>query len=310
MTSLETTIGFTVIGGYLGTGKTTLLNHLLRHNDGRRIAVLLNDFGSINIDADLIESRVDSQISLTNGCICCSLSDGFERAIEQLCNLQPAPQAIVVEASGVADVQRLAQYGHRPGLSLDGIIVVADAETVRAKAADKYVGETVCSQLRCADLIVLNKMDLLPSEACAALMTWLGRIGGARIVATTWSQVPLEVVLGQQGVRQIPVFESVASHDHVEQYVSWSFASDKIFQRSAAQKFSESLPEAVIRAKGFIRVEGSELLALQVVGRRVSLQPSAATLRSTRLVAIGRKDHLLLQSLDAVVASCLIGRDV
>lgn len=307
------TIPFTVVGGYLGAGKTTLLNHLLRHNAGRSIALLLNDFGSINIDADLIESAVGGQVNLVNGCICCSLSDGFEQALEDLRNVEPRPEAIVVEASGVADVGRLAQYGRRPGMNLEGIIVVADAESVRAKVVDKYVGPTVSRQLECADLIVLNKVDLVSREECGELMTWLSGIGDARIVHATRSRVPLEVLLGQhvpaEG-RRPDWRDGSVPHDHFEQYVSWSFTTDKVFTSSAARLFAESLPAAVIRAKGFIRVEGGALLVLSVVGNRVSLQPSNTALRSTRLIAIGLKDQLVLQSLDDLVASCLFGGEV
>ena len=140
-------IPFTVLGGYLGAGKTTMVNHLLANARGERLALIINDFGAINIDAELISERTEDQINLTNGCICCGMSAGFDEALESLLSRQPPPDRIIVEASGVADVVSLAQYGHHPGLSLDGIIVLADAETVRAKARDKYVDKTVLRQL-------------------------------------------------------------------------------------------------------------------------------------------------------------------
>ena len=158
-------IPFTIIGGYLGAGKTTLLNHLLKNANGHRFALLINDFGTINIDAALIESTSENQINLTNGCVCCSISDGFYEAIEQLIATEPTPDHIVVEASGVADVQNLSQYGYGHALKLDGILVVADAETVQQKAVDKYVAETVKRQLRCADIVSLNKVDLIDDKA-------------------------------------------------------------------------------------------------------------------------------------------------
>src|SRR4051794_19414238 len=124
-------IPLTVIGGYLGAGKTTLLNRLLHQNEGRRFAVLVNDFGSINIDAALIASHDGETMSLTNGCICCSLANGFLTALTQLRNRAEPPEHIIVEASGVADPLKIAQYGHTPGFRLESIIVLADAETVR-----------------------------------------------------------------------------------------------------------------------------------------------------------------------------------
>ena len=157
-------IRFTVIGGYLGAGKTTLLNRILTKAKGVRYALLINDFGEINIDAKLIESQTDSQINLTNGCVCCTLVDGFHEAVDQLCHLQPPPDHIIVEASGVADVSNLAQYGYGPNLALDGVLVLADAETVQEKADDKYVSTTVRRQLTAADIIILIKIDLVSVE--------------------------------------------------------------------------------------------------------------------------------------------------
>ena len=157
-------IPLTVIGGYLGAGKTTLLNQLLRHNAGRRLAVLVNDFGSINIDAALITQHDGETMSLTNGCICCSLANGFLTALTQLKERPEPPEHIIVEASGVADPLKIGQYGHLPGFRLDGVIVLADAETVRRRARDSYVGRTVIRQLQGADVLILTKPDLVSGD--------------------------------------------------------------------------------------------------------------------------------------------------
>ncbi|MEL7156360.1 MAG: GTP-binding protein, partial [Actinomycetota bacterium] len=156
-------IPVTVIGGYLGSGKTTLVNHLLRGAD-ERIAVLVNDFGSVNIDADLIESQDGETLRLANGCICCSLAEGFAAALDTVLELDPRPDRLVLEASGVADPAAVAAYGHGPGLLLDAVVVVVDGETVRAQAADGYLAQTIDGQLRAADVLVANKLDLVPEE--------------------------------------------------------------------------------------------------------------------------------------------------
>ena len=168
----ETDIAVTVIGGYLGAGKTTLVNHILGTAD-HRIAVLVNDFGDINIDQDLIASQDGDTISLANGCICCSLVDGFSAALDKVRAANPQPERLIVEASGVADPATVSAYGHGPGLTLDATIVVVDAETVRAKSRDVYVGDTVLGQLRSGDITVMNKVDLVGEADIEQTSTWL-----------------------------------------------------------------------------------------------------------------------------------------
>src|SRR3954471_13706975 len=128
---------FTVIGGFLGAGKTTLLNRLLVEPHGLRLAVLVNDFGRINIDAALVASRSADTIALTNGCACCSVSGDLTRALVDLAQREDPPHAIVIEASGVADPRSLAQVAlANPALRLDALVTIVDAETLFTHAAD------------------------------------------------------------------------------------------------------------------------------------------------------------------------------
>ena len=167
-------IPVTVIGGYLGSGKTTLLNALLRGTHGLRLAVLVNDFGSINIDAELIAAHQGDTISLANGCICCSLQDNLGSTFYALAERSDPPDHIVIEASGVADPRRIGRYAQAiPGLQLDGIIVLVDAESIRQQARDKYVGDTVLLQLQAADLLVLSKTDLVTAATVGEVRAWL-----------------------------------------------------------------------------------------------------------------------------------------
>src|SRR4051812_48870754 len=152
----------TVIGGFLGAGKTTLLNNLLTQPHGRKIAVLVNDFGRINIDAALIRSRTEDMISLANGCACCSLAGDLTRTLIELAQREEPPDAIVLEASGLADPRGIAQVAlANPALRLDGVLAVVDAETLAERAEDPAGGATFGAQLSAADLVVLNKLDLL-----------------------------------------------------------------------------------------------------------------------------------------------------
>ena len=286
-------IPFTVLGGYLGAGKTTLVNHLLSNAQGERLALIINDFGAINIDADLISEQTDEQINLTNGCICCGMSAGFDEAIETLMQADPLPDRIIVEASGVADVLSLAQYGHHPGLVLDGIIVLADAETIRAKARDKYVDKTVLRQLKGADLIVLNKVDLVSPEKLEDLESWLRAIAPGRpIVRTSHARIPVGAVFGLGHLQRAADAEGHSGH---ESYATWHYertATDRVLSREQVDAFLAALPAGVLRGKGFFRVStqnGEATLLYQQVGSRVTLTPQNAEDPSegSRLVMIG-----------------------
>jgi len=305
-------IPFNVLGGYLGAGKTTLMNHLLKTAGGERLALIINDFGAINIDAALISEQTEDQINLTNGCICCGMSAGFDDALESLLERSPRPDRIIVEASGVADVTALAQYGHHPGLRLDGIIVLADVETVRAKARDKYVDRTVLRQLRGADLLVLNKIDLVSPDATEAVRAWFQEVApGVAGVNSRHGEVPREVLFGLEpgGLRTDAALVGHAGHAGHETYASWYFTCDGPLPRAAVEAFIASLPDAVLRAKGFFLIEPGERYLFQMVGRRQSLtradirapdNPGQTEKPATALVAIGLAAQLDAAQLDGI----------
>jgi len=296
-------IPLTIIGGYLGAGKTTLLNHILRHSsstqlragEGRRLAVIVNDFGAINIDAELIESQDEKIINLANGCICCTLVDGFAAALTTISKLASPPDHVIVEASGVADPYKLGQRGRLPGFRLDGVIVLADAEMVRQKAYDKYVGETVTRQLQGADVIVLNKTDLVGSETRKDVHTWLqGLVPDVRIVDAAHGVVPLPLLLGDdRPEEQKPVRSQNHGHHHPEQeYDTWSYTSDEPLAGDAFRALVESWPEGIIRAKGilYLRENPDQRHIFQLVGKRWSLKPGGEwgdTSPRSQLVIIG-----------------------
>jgi G3E family GTPase len=159
------TLPLTVIGGFLGAGKTTLLKHLLENADGRRLAVLINDFGALNIDATLIKATGADSIELSNGCVCCSLGDDL---VEQLVLLEKSAEKfdhVVIEASGVGDPWKIAQIGTVAGAyRLDSVIVVVDTKTIETRITDELTSDTVIRQLARADILLANKSDLT-SEA-------------------------------------------------------------------------------------------------------------------------------------------------
>ena len=290
---------FTVLGGYLGSGKTTLLNHVLRHGGGERLAVIVNDFGSINIDASLIETRDSDMLTLANGCVCCTISAGLAEALSALSQRIPPPEHVVIEASGVADPAKIALFGGMPPYRLDGVVVLADAETLRARVADKYVGDTVLRQLRAADLVVLNKIDLLTETEQADLRVWLrARIADIRLFATSYGAIPLAMLLGlHEGRPMTGERDEHAHHHHGDEYASWSITCDSPIHEASFRASIEAWPPAVLRAKGilYLAEDPSRRHIFQLVGRRWSLTPDRIWGRDpplSELVMIGLAGQL------------------
>ena len=249
-TGVPLTLPVTVIGGYLGAGKTTLINHLLRTANGMRLAVLVNEFGALSIDEDLIEAEQDDIISIAGGCICCSFGDDLSAALMDICAFKPPPDHILIEASGVAIPTAIdTSLTVLPGVQSNGIVVLVDAETVKTAFEDIYIGDTVQRQLAEADLVIVNKIDLIEGPERTSLEHWLTqKAPQARQVPARHAKVPLDVILG--GVaRKRPA--DVADHA-VTLFDSFVFrpkaGTDAVLlaQALASQMYG------VIRAKGFI----------------------------------------------------------
>ncbi len=180
-------IPMVVLGGWLGAGKTTLVNRLLRAADGERIAVVVNDIGEVNLDAELIATRDGDTVELTNGCVCCSIGDSLAVTLRDLVMTDRSSgrplDRLVVEASGVAEPDRVAAYGDRRRIRPDGVVVVVDATDVVQRASDSTYGPLVVRQVRAADLLVVTKADLVLD----------GGISAREWCASVASEVPVVV---------------------------------------------------------------------------------------------------------------------
>jgi len=274
-------IPVTVIGGYLGAGKTTLLNRLLADTTGERLAVLVNDFGSVSIDASLIAAHGGDTIQLANGCVCCSLAGGFVEAMQTIAALDPPAQRLVVETSGVADPAAVAEWAHLPGFVLDAIVVLADAETVRRKATDALVGRHVLRQLSSADVVVLNKVDLVDDERRRATMAWIGEHApGTPVVPAVEADIASEVIFGVAVGTREPRADGHGHHDgHHHTHTTVTVSGDAPVTREALDRALDGLGDDVVRVKGFVdvdRFDGRPTVTrtvVQRVGRRVSVGP-------------------------------------
>ncbi|WP_419945561.1 CobW family GTP-binding protein [Candidatus Poriferisodalis sp.] len=290
-------IPITVIGGYLGAGKTTLVNHILRSTD-ERIAVIVNDFGEISIDEDLIIAADSDKLTLANGCICCSLAEGFAAALDTVRSAGVPPARLLIEASGVADPNQIAAYGHTPGLALDAVVVLADAEQVRRQANHRWVADTVRIQLAAADLVVINKIDLLAApEDADALCDWLAGIAsGATLVRASRAAVPMEVIFGPEhrahaAGRSPGTIASSAptAHDTAEDvFESQTVELDAPVPMPVVESLLADLPNGVARLKGLVPVAASSgdvaIYVVQAVGARTSVTAHPAE----SSVSIGR----------------------
>ena len=155
-------IPLTIISGFLGSGKTSLLNHLLTQSAGRRITAMVNDFGALNIDAELIAAKHGNQITLANGCVCCSIGDDLMRSFMEVMQQSPLPDHIIIEASGVAEPSRIAGFAAVDRqLRLDGIVTLVDAGAHGTHAKDPYLSDNYNKQIEAAHLLLISKPDLV-----------------------------------------------------------------------------------------------------------------------------------------------------
>jgi G3E family GTPase len=277
-------IDLTVIGGFLGAGKTTLLNRLLRDAGDRRLAVLVNDFGAINIDAELVAAHDGAMVRLENGCICCSVGGDFIGALALLRDGDDPPEHVVVEASGVADPGAIAVLGDMPGYRRDAAVVVADAETVRARAEHEATRHQILGQLRAADLLVLNKTDLVEPAALQDTRAWLREIAGpsTAIVETAFGELGADVVLGAKPTATHSTGDHHHDHEHDHEhehhhhpeFESWSWSGPQPISGTGLVEAIKALPDGIVRAKGLLhlREDPANRYVMQVVGRRFSIE--------------------------------------
>jgi cobalamin biosynthesis protein CobW len=320
----------TIVTGFLGAGKTTLIRHVLGNAQGRKLAVIVNEFGDVGIDGELLKGCGDAScpedniVELANGCLCCTVADEFIPALDTI--LARNPDHIVIETSGLALPKPLVQAFLWPAIrnrvTVDGVITVVDGVALaegrvaadlealaRQRAADNAldhdnpIEEVFEDQVACADLVVLNKRDLLDAVATDRAMTAIAGVlpRAVKVIMTSSGRVDPAALLGLTLGSEDDIHNRRTWHDHEEAHDHDDFDSfvvplPEIADAGALAARVGALPEQfdVLRVKGFAAVAGKTMrLLVQAVGPRVTHQYDrpwhASEAREGRLVVIGRK---------------------
>ena len=346
----------TIITGFLGAGKTTLIRHMLENVQGRRIALIINEFGDLGVDGDILKGcgdetcREEDVMELSNGCICCTVADDFIPTMEKLLAREDKPDHIVIETSGLALPQPLVRAFNWPGIStqvtVDGVVTVVDgkavtdgrfAHSVEAIDAQRKLDENLDhetplselfeDQVACADMIVVNKADLLDAAQADALVASLRSSArdGVQVVKTSMGKLPVDVLLGQGIGAEADLAsrhelhhhhhddDEHGHHHHEHDHDAFESFVVNLGEISDAKQFADQTSDIIrahdiLRLKGFAAVAEKPMrLTLQAVGPRVNTyfdQPFGTAPRVTRLVVIGQAG-MDRMAIEAALYACI-----
>ncbi len=302
-----------LVTGFLGAGKTSVVNHLLAHAEGRRIAAVVNDFGAINIDAELIEGASDGVVSLSNGCICCSLEGDLLRTLAALLRRDPQPEFIVIETSGVADPSDIVRNLMDPMIwreaPLETVLCVVDATTKTAALNDALLR----SQLRSADVVALSKVDLVDAADCAKLRDIVRNLSPAAVmVDALHGEVPAALLFPVDVDRARAPREVAPRRPAIDRFETLSWTSERPVSLPRLQQAIGRLAPKLARAKGLFETvdQPGRLTVFQLAGGRATLAPGgarAAGVPRTRIVFIAEIGVLSIAEIDAIMEKCIEG---
>jgi G3E family GTPase len=300
-----------LVTGFLGAGKTTVVNHLLAHAEGRRIAAVVNDFGAVNIDAELIAGASDGVVSLANGCICCSLEGDLLRTLAALLRRDPRPEFIVIETSGIADPADIVRNLMDPLIwqeaPLETVLCVLDATTTAATLNDDAL---LRSQLRAADVVALSKVDLVDAASCTQLRDAVRALRPAAVaVDALHGEVPTTLLFPVDVDRMAMPREAPPRRPAADRFETLSWKSDRPVSLPRLQQAISRLAPKLARAKGLFEAveQPGRLMVFQLAGGRATLAPGgalAAGVPRARIVFIAEIGVLSRAEIDGIMQAC------
>ncbi|MGX5736298.1 CobW family GTP-binding protein [Bosea thiooxidans] len=300
-----------LVAGFLGAGKTTVVNHILGHAGGRRIAAVVNDFGAINIDAELIAGASDGVVNLSNGCICCTLEGDLLRTLSTLIRREPRPEAIVIETSGVAEpgdiIRNLMDPVILKAAPLETVLCVVDASASPEALDDALLRD----QLRAADIVALSKLDLADEAGRGRITEAVATLSPrAVVIDAAHGAVPLELVLPESPDRPARSRDTVPRRPRLERFESLSWTSERLVSLPRLQQAIGRLAPKLARAKGLFETAeqpGRQFL-FQLAGGRATLVPAGeppVDRPRARIVFIAETGALSQAEIDEAMGPCV-----
>jgi len=302
-----------LVTGFLGAGKTTVVNHLLAHAEGRRIAAVVNDFGAINIDAELIAGASDGVVSLANGCICCSLEGDLLRTLAALLRREPRPEFIVIETSGVADPADIVRNLMDPVIwqeaPLETVLCVLDATLPATKLNEDAL---LRSQLRAADVVALSKLDLADAANRAQLRDAVRMLRPAAVVVEALHGEVPPALLFPVDPDRVPASREVAPRrPTADRFETLSWISERPVSLPRLQQAIGRLAPKIARAKGLFETveQPGRLMVFQLAGGRATLAPGGASAPGgprARIVFIAELGVLSAAEIESIMEGCVV----
>ena len=286
----ETLVPVTILAGFLGAGKTTVLKRLLTGAHGLRISAIVNDFGAINLDAKDIEKVHDDVIELSNGCSCCQIGADFSKSLTQVASAETPPDHIVVEASGVSEPFSLGLIASMcPETKTEGIVTLVDAEAFAAYHSALRSDELFRRQIEVAHVIVLTKTDRMPADRIPGVIKALETFAPGRMIIDSSSNDLAHLIMdgaGKLGARPEP---GKVHHD-VHQFETSAVVVRNVVPKEELEERLEGIPDGLLRLKGHLPATGGGTLDVQCVDKRWTIEVEEDDIEEGYLVAIGRRE--------------------